>query len=101
MGGLIMKKLFALFALSVLVACAPLGTTPVAGGYTVTVKTGVGFVIASSAPIADGWLSDAPCYRQKTTAGDNNALRCVAPNVVTIQTAGQIDVRELRSAPKP
>lgn len=104
MGGLIMKKLLALIALSVLVACSPTATTPVTGGFRVVVPASwnwKGFVVASSSPIADGWLSDAPCYRQVTLAGPNNALRCVAPNDLTIKTSGQTDVRELKEVPTP
>lgn len=94
-----MKKLFtSVLLLAFLVACSPALISRVEGGWRVEAKDVGGFVIGASRDITH-YLSVAPCSYRSSAAGARRAIECNAPNVVTVETAGQIDVQALPEAP--
>jgi hypothetical protein len=57
-----------------------------------------GFVIGAAADIT-GYSSIAPCQLRKIAGGDKRSLECNAPNRVTLDVRGQIQVLLLETAP--
>lgn len=82
----------------IFVACSPALVTRVANGWRVESKEAGGFVIGSSQDMFQS-SSIAPCRYRKVFAGERRALECNSPNVVTVETRGQIDVQTTPEAP--
>ncbi len=70
-----------------------------ATGWNVVLNSSIkGATIGTSEAITS-FKSTAPCQYRKTEAGANFNLVCNAPNTVSLETRGEIQVRILRAAP--
>lgn len=91
-------KRFIFALLFCFVACSPAAITRTANGWRVASTEQGGMVIGSSLDITT-FTSSAPCQYRKVFAGEKRALECNTPNVVMVETRGQINVQALPSAP--
>jgi hypothetical protein len=70
--------------------------TRTATGWRVEAKKGPGLSIGSSASIT---AFDGPCKKVTTSSGDDRALSCTAPSVVSVTTSGEVVARIVDTVP--
>jgi hypothetical protein len=67
-----------------------------ATGWRIEAKKGPGLSIGSSASIT---AFEGPCKKVTTSSGDDRALICTAPSVVSVTTTGEVVARIVDTVP--